>query len=248
RGYGDKIWFLEINKSHGFIRFIAKDTIQDGALEIDSKTYMSLDDAENVPALEGAHKITVTGSNIEDFSADITVERGRSEIIDLSEAKFTASVIKITSAIEGYKLIIDGEERSTDDTLALPMGEYRFEAYKEGYLPWIKSVEAKEPETEVKIELVEEVILRALVIDTFPAAAELYVDNGYVGHAPVTELVTEGKHTIAAKLEGYSDATLEADVTSETDGERYSLRLIKKSDDSQSQKEETLTIPIDGRY
>ncbi len=212
RGYKNRAWFIEVHKSHGFVEIINGERINDGNLEVDTTIFLSLAEADKVELQEGPHQIVVTGSNIEPFIKDVVIKQGQTEILDLSKILFKTSVVTVKSNISEYRLFINEKEYLTSEPIVLDLGTYTFEARKAGYLTFTQTVEITEPIMSIDINLQQEVVVRKFQLTTVPEGAEVYIDNGYVGTSPVTDNLTDGKHTITVRKTGYNDTSISVDI------------------------------------
>lgn len=211
-GYRDKVWFVEIMKSHGFIELLNKEKVQDGTLEVDTSIFMLLDDASRLEVQEGAHRVLIKGSNIEPYMKNVVISQGRLEIIDLSDIQYKSGVINIVANVTDFRLFINKKEYPANAPIVLDLGTYAVEARKDGYLPFETFIQVTEPAMDVPVLMTEEVVLRELSVATEPADAAVYINNGYVGRSPVTESLPDGKHTVTVRKDGYNDTTISVDV------------------------------------
>ncbi len=212
RGYEDTAWYMEVNKSHGYVELKNKDKVKDGTLEIDTTIFMTLDEADKVEVLEGAHRIVIKGANIEPFVTDVVITTENTEVLDLADVQFMSGIVNVKSNVSDFQLFVDGKEYPATEPLVLQLGTYKLEAKKTGYLPFSTTITVAEPTMDVNVMLSEEVVLRTLTVTTVPEGAELYIDNGYVGVTPVSDSLPDGRHTITVRKAGYNDTTMTIDV------------------------------------
>ena len=208
RGYRDRLWFIELNRSHGVIEFINGDNIKDATVQIGA-TILVLDETNRIEMTEGAHRVVVQGANVEPYSQDVFVTHGQTQFVDLSVVQFKSSVVTFTGNTDpdSYRLFINEREHPANQPVVLDFGTYEAEVRREGHLPWRGTVDVQEPAMTVTFELVREVSLRRLTIETEPPGAAVYIDNGYIGISPVSEMLADGSYTITVKLNGYHDTT-----------------------------------------
>jgi len=209
KGYQDKLWYAELIKSHGFLEFTDARLVVDGILEINTDFAADLSDAGTIELLEGVHRVVVRGGNIETYLKEIFIEKGETYVLDLNDVQFRMGLINLTVNTGDYTCHIDGEEVVPGEPILLTYGSYAFKLSKEGYLPWDGQVAVNEPVVELAVELKEEVQQSRFTINSYPAGAEIYIDNSYVGVAPLTISVDYGRHSIIARIPGYKSIDFE---------------------------------------
>jgi hypothetical protein len=66
-----------------------------------------------------------------------------------------------------------------------------------------------------------------VTVNTVPDGADVYADEQFVGNAPATLKLKPGKHTIRAKMAGYSDWSRE--ISSDPGSEAHLTANLEKS-------------------
>jgi len=217
KGYQDKLWYAELVRGHGYLEFTDKDLVVDGILEINTDFARDLGEAEYIELLEGMHRIVIRGDNIETFLTEITVERGETYNLDLNDVEFRRGLVTIIANTDDYIIMLDGAEHPPEEPILLTYGNYHFKLTKDGYLPWEETVTINEPIVVIDANLKEEVQLSRFTINSYPAGAEIYVDNSYVGVTPLTISVEYGLRSIVARIPGYKSIDFDRTIEKPTD-------------------------------
>lgn len=212
--YKNIVWYMELNKGHGYIEFDGIDFIKDGVVEIDNNIIKSLDDFERLEILEGSHKVVVKGANITPISKEIYIERNAVAAIDLSELELLTGQLVLKVNQTDYSLTINGEEIDLTKPIELNYGEYAVTVEKDGYTPWEGSVEIKDRSNQLIVELTEKIQFCKFTVYSDPAGAEIYIDNFFIGISPCTQNIEYGTHSITYKKDGYK--TINFDITLNT--------------------------------
>ncbi|MFV0504845.1 MAG: PEGA domain-containing protein [Lachnospirales bacterium] len=212
RGYSSNIYFINIVSGHGRIAFNNLGNIENGTVEIDTTTTLSLaNDFTEMPLATGKHNVVVKGDNIEPYVKVIDIKANATEIIDLNEVQTKKGLVAITANVSSPTIYIDDIVVNLNEPLLLEYGEHTVYAEKSGYIPYKGVFEIKSERTEVNVTLendMEVVELTKVIVETEPEGAEIYIDSAYVGVSPAEYSVVYGSHTILAKKEGYADMSL----------------------------------------
>lgn len=217
------VWYFSLSKSHGYIDFINKEHVENGIIEIDNNIMMPIEDSEKVEVLEGTHKIVVKGGNVEPISEEITITRGETATVDLAEMVLKKGFLILRMKQPDCTVYVDDEQIPTDEPMQFEYGEHKISATKSGFLPWEDTFVINGPSLELSVELTEEIKYCKLILTSLPEGAEIYIDNGYIGLAPLTVNVEYGNHTLLYRKEGYT--TVSTPITLDTEERRYELRL-----------------------
>lgn len=115
--------------------------------------------------------------------------------------------LQVNSSTTGATIYIDGEEKGTiplDKPLRLKVGRHTLKIDKSGYTPYIDVVVIKRRKlTKVDIDLLP--VSGVLAVKVNVPEARVYVDGRFIGLAPLTTEVQEGKHSIRVQKAGYHD-------------------------------------------
>ncbi|MCL2852747.1 MAG: PEGA domain-containing protein [Defluviitaleaceae bacterium] len=212
-GFRSRALFVEVNRSHGTVRFLNTDEVRGGTVEINTSMFRQLADSEEMLLLEGAHRIVVRGDNIEPMVREIVLANNETIEIDLAQAQYRTGLLTVNINIDDYTLEIDGVEHSSDEPIVLALDEeHSVSVTSEGYIPFLQIVRLTEPALTLDIELTELVQMGMLVINTTPPGATVLVNNSVVGTSPVSELLPFGFHNISIRHEGYDTWSMQFDL------------------------------------
>lgn len=215
KGYNDTMWSIELEKGHGFVVLSSKDKIKDGAIEIDTNIFKSLNEESRVKVREGSHKLVVKGSNIEPYTKQFIVSNAEEVTIDLSDVQFKSGVLIIKSNVTDYVLYVNGEQQISGEPLVLEFGKYTIKATKEDYNEVTAEVVIEQNTVEITLNMeeIEKVKMGELTVTTDTIeGADVYVDNVLVGITPFTIKLEYGEHRVTVKKEGYEDMSLYAPI------------------------------------
>lgn len=206
-GYENTIYSINIIKGHGIIQITNKDKIKDGTFEVDKNIYKTLSEIGSVTVTEGNHKILVKGSNCDSYTKDITVTANETTTVDLSEVQIKQGVLLIKANVSDYLLTINNTPELSREPLVLEYGAYNVKLEKEGYTSFETQIVLDSEQKTVNAELKQEVAMGKVTINSTPEGAEVYIDNAKMGYTPVSSQITQGKHNIIVKKDGYIDVT-----------------------------------------
>ncbi len=230
RGLKNKLLFIELANGHGTLEVVNGDKIKDGTIEVDTTVFRALDEAKKIELLEGSHKIVIKGANIDPFITEVTVSLGETSTVDLSEIQLKRGVITIDVDVEGATIYIDGTKTELTGQIPLDYGEYTIKVEKEGYEPYeAKAVVAQNPAvvTAKLQKIVEDTLLMGrLLISTAPVNADVFIDNAYVGVAPLTIPLQYGVHVVTLKAEGYKEYPMAIEITDTEHSYLFNLQPI----------------------
>lgn len=226
KGYDDTVYYIEILEFHGNINIKNADKLENGSIKIDDNEKISISDNSIIPVTEGSHKILITGSNINDYSAEIFIVSGESFDIDLGDLQGKKCVLIIKANVNDYKLYInDVEVYDTSSPQVIDEGQYTIRIEKEGYEPFNQTLNLSGSSYELKAELKELAVEKvSFVITTYPAGADIYIDNEYIGKSPINTNLSEGDYKFVAKLSGYSDIDRNISIDNNTQSIDFSFQ------------------------
>lgn len=203
KGFGNSVWSVRIKESGGFITVLGWEDIENGTLSVDGEGAVKLD-REKIEISGGKHTVTIKGDNIEEYTADVYVTPGGEVGINLEDMVNNGKIV-FNSNVEGYDLYINGSLYEKKGECELPYGAYTLSVVKDGYNTWFKEIELKEEKMTIDINLEKSVTTGRVTIYSDPAAAEIYIDEEFIGRAPVMIEKPYGEYIIRASLDGYPD-------------------------------------------
>lgn len=213
-GFDDTVWSVNVLEYHGYIKVENKDTVKNGAFQLDEEESIPLEEADRIAVSEGSHTITVEGDNIETRKDSVFVEAGEVYVYDLSKAQEKVGVLVINANVTDYKLYINGTQTDSSAPAVLPLGEYDVLILKNGYQDWNQKVVLDKDTVSVTANLEREVQYGTVVIASNVDGAVVYIDGQEMGVTPLQTSLTYGNHLVVLKKDGYAD--YEHNVTVET--------------------------------
>ncbi|MBW2731402.1 MAG: PEGA domain-containing protein [Deltaproteobacteria bacterium] len=115
--------------------------------------------------------------------------------------------LHVNSGTTGAKVYVDGREMGAiplEKPLRLKVGRHTLKVAKTGYTPYIDVILIKRRKAaKVDIDLLP--VAGVLAVTASVPEARVYVDGRFVGLAPLTTEVQEGKHSIRVQKAGYHD-------------------------------------------
>ena len=226
--YQDKIWSIRIDTGHGFIRFENADGITGGTVAVGTSVFTGLDPDRPVSALEGAHRVIIEGQNIETYITDVTIRQGETIVIDLANVVFRQGTLQLVISEPGASILINGETAALDEDglIELDYGTHQLRVERAGFVTINQTIDISQVFTRLELNLVRDVVLASIAIETLPAGAQIYVDGTFVGNSPITVEVEYGSRLILARLAGYDDWPLHL-IVDEHSPRQYFLHLIQ---------------------
>jgi len=170
----------------------------------------------------GEHTLKIHKQGYEDHIQNFTIVPGPNKSIGIALIQLTA--VSITSKPKGATLYLDGNLVGTTPFKAkLPTGKHLLQLKLLGYADWEQDAIIIEKYSN-KITLLK--LFRMSFISE-PTAAEVFMDNKYIGDTPFSGDYSIGKHQVKIQMEGYEpfekQVKLKKDI--EVDAE---LKLIKE--------------------
>ena len=122
-----------------------------------------------------------------------------------------AKGIFISTQPPGADVFINGAKQSGQTPVVLPLapGQYNLVLRMQGYEPYSGSIQVKDIQTQLNIELMERSATRVAwaQVNSNPKGAEIIVDGNSTGQfTPSRIQIPSGLHTITVKLDGYQAA------------------------------------------
>ena len=204
QGYQNNVWSIRIKESGGYVSVIGWEEIENGTLSVDGKAALKID-SDKIKVESGMHTVVIKGDNIDDYTTEVYITPGSEVGINLDSYLSKGEVI-FNANVEDYDVYINGSIFEEEEKCELPYGVYTLSVVKDGYNTWFKEIELKEKtmELEIKLEKINE--RGRITIYSQPAAAEIYVDEEFVGRAPIMLEKAYGDYLIRASLDGYPDS------------------------------------------
>jgi len=221
---GDTIWLIQIESSHGFLEITNANTIINGRIIMDLvgsgiQRAMNLADiSASLLLQEGTYRITVEGTNIENYVTEISIHHGETTILDLSNVEPGVAVLELTVTPAGSSVFINGELRADfREPMEFDFGQtLTIRAEREGYVTQERTVEMSQLTTTATINLEVEIITSLATILTDPIGANVWINNIPFGQSPVIAELAPGSHNITAQIHGFYDLSAIIVVSEDT--------------------------------
>lgn len=237
KGIGNDIYYIEIKKGNGIIKFENKPNLPDATLEIDRDIFKPLSEINTINIKEGLHKIVIRSGSISPFVKEIEVTSGNETIIDLTEIQNKRGYLSINTNISDYNLYINEKIELSREPLSLSYGTYNIKIEKEGYQPFNSQVLINKPQVSLQANLEKFEKLGKLDISSNPTEAQVFVNNAFIGYTPLNYKLPYGTHNIVLKKEGYLDFNLSSITIGENESV-FNITMHKK----QTETTETTTL------
>ncbi|MDE6357291.1 MAG: PEGA domain-containing protein, partial [Eubacteriales bacterium] len=208
KGIDNTIYYIEIKKGNGTIKFINKPELTNATLEINRDIFKPLSESDTINLKEGVHKIVIRANSITPFVKEVSVFSGQETIVDLSEIQSKKGNLLIKTNVSDYTLYINNVVEPSREPLSLGYGAYSIRVEKEGYTPFETQVSINKPQTSIQIDLEKIEKLGQLSLSSSPTEAQVFIDNAFVGYTPLNYKLPYGTHNITLKKEGYLDFNL----------------------------------------
>jgi len=207
RGYQNRLLFLEVTRSYGYIVVQQNKDIINGTVEIGLDTYPLEDAGKPFKVSEGTHRVTVNGSNIEKFETDAVVTAGEESVIGLGDVQLKAGVLTVTVNEPGASVTLNDVVKNIDEPFVLDYGDYTLRVTKDGFEPYETEFSFREATMEINVTLNRILQVKTFQVYSVPSGADVYVDNQYIGITPCSVTTEFGTHTILVRMADYDDVS-----------------------------------------
>jgi len=214
---GDRIMYLNIIRSHGFIVIPEDHPIIGGSIEIGNSIFAAIEGDGGsleiaVPA--GDHRVIIRGDNIEIFMDNFIVNRGQSVEIDLDDIELRSGIL-VLNANTDATLTIDGEIFAFDEPIIKEFGTYTLRLEQYGFYLHEQEITIGAVPLTLNIEL-EEIFVataRTVNITTNPSGVSIYINDEFRGFSPLSVELEFGIHQVTVSRPGYIGGTIPIEVT-----------------------------------
>jgi len=212
---GDVIWLIQIESGHGFLRLTNASTILNARIILEplgpgTHRIMPLNDTgETLNLPEGTFRVTVEGTNIENYTTELTIRHGETTTLDLTNVEPATAVLELAvTPRDALVFINDALRQDHREPMEFEFGQTLIiRVEREGYVSHERTVEINQLTTGVNIALQEEVITSLLMILTEPIGADVWVNHIPIGQSPAAAELMPGNHVITLRMLGYYDYT-----------------------------------------
>ncbi|MGL4790899.1 MAG: PEGA domain-containing protein [Anaerotignaceae bacterium] len=223
-GKNTLLFVAKVEKGHGYITLKNHENIEELEIVIDGEKVTRDEKTGFIVVSADSHTITCTGKNIEDLILRVNVRNNENVTLDLNEAVEKQAIVPITLNVNqsGYGVFVDGIEVTADNgVIEVEQGQRVIEVTKEGYERWKTTVAVDTKPISLNVELKQTVVENSitppistevktgkLTIYSDPGWATIYVNDKYIGVAPVLVSLEYGEYTVKAVLEGEETETI----------------------------------------
>ena len=233
RGLGREIVSIIIDSGHGYLKLENEDALIGGWIEIGQTVIQQISDNMLITVPEGSYTVRLTANDIEEYR-EITVERNKETVIDLSDIevkKPVNGIVSIQVTPEDAEVYIDDNMVDSSYQMRIQLGIHKITAKADGYDAFSEYIEVTEETTTVKMSLKEASTVSGnnskktanTITIQAPENVEVYQDNLYIGIAPVTYDKSEGTHTITLRKIGYETSSYQIVVEDDDKDAVYSF-------------------------
>lgn len=175
-----------------------------GVVEIDGNI-MDADNGKVTTFLGfGPHEISVRASGYSPYRETVTIT-AQNKTVKTIQLESLKAHLRVNPATPSSTIKINGKERATGSfNEPLAPGNYIIEVEKEGYRPYVVTIELAEKERrQLDIPALEPIYVN-LDVDFEPYGANITIDGKSVGTTPeVVRDILIGTHNITITMEGY---------------------------------------------
>ncbi|MCL2605406.1 MAG: PEGA domain-containing protein [Defluviitaleaceae bacterium] len=210
-GYGSHVWLIVLDAGHGFLQFANTEHIVRGTIEV-GHHFENLFEIRPLQLQEGTHRVVVSGDNIEAFVHHVDIVQGETYILNLNAVRLRTGHLHITTTPQDVQIYVNGERHTGFGPVQLDFGEHIIRVEADGYIPQEQLVNVTAALGHVEFTLTEAIRTGTLRIVTIPTNAQIFIEGVFVGHSELFHELTLGPVTVTARLPGYEDTTISAEV------------------------------------
>ncbi len=230
RGYKEKVFYVELLKSHGTLSIINKEKVEGGSIEIDTNIFKPIEAQNEFELLEGLHKVVVKTAYTEVFVKEVDIMHGETQIIDLNEVVLKKGTLVVSVNVPDCNFFIN--DNASENPTYLDYGKYTLKVEKEGFITYEQAFTLNTSTKNINVTL--EQLPIATEEPIFPEQQGIEgdgVNNGGSGSEKPKEKVKNGKLIITSEPKGadiYIDGTKVGQAPTQTTIE-YGMHTITVS-------------------
>ncbi|MBQ7775177.1 MAG: PEGA domain-containing protein [Lachnospiraceae bacterium] len=232
RGIGSDVYSVVVEKGHGYLRLENDVNFIGGFIEIGQSIIHVIQEDMLLTVPEGSYEVLIS-QNGGGGTKQVTIGRNQEvtlDIGDLEVALVQYGTVVFTTTPEEVTLYIDGDKVDVSAPVTLEYGIHQIIARAEGYKTMTSYIKVGQASAGIDLELdkIEEeeeeddTEYYKVHIDA-PEGAEVYLDNNYIGIAPVSFKKEAGTHTIILRKTGYATRSYTIVVDDEEKDVSYSF-------------------------
>lgn len=134
-GIDHKIYSVNVNKGHGYLRLKNDQALLGGWIEVGNKVIRQITEDMLLIVPEGSYQVALTNKNV-GCVKEVTVERDKEVVLDVSDleiAEDAVGKILFTVTPETAKVSVDGKPVDISKVVELPYGIHQVQAEAGGY-------------------------------------------------------------------------------------------------------------------
>ena len=218
-GIGDIAWLIQLDASSGLLQLSNADEIINGRITIGNLHPLFLSEIVGpIDVVEGPHRITVEGENIEIFAETIVIVPGQTLTFDLSVVEMSEATLNITVTPADANIFLNNEPITSPAQASF--GEHTIRVERAGYVTEERVVDITRSTETIRFNLEAVVLDARFTIFTTPVNAEIFVDNQRVATSNVTLEIAPGSYNIMVRLDGHIDYSFNINLASGQEASR----------------------------
>lgn len=240
RGTGYTVYSIVRTQGHGYIRLKNYSDFIGGMVEVGSGIILPVTENMLITAREGTYRVILCRGALTAIKT-VTVQLDKESELDFSEYQKPAEnvgIITFKIVPKGAYLTINGTKVDYSSPVPLNYGTYQVTVTMTGYTEYSGTLDVEEPESTIKINLINEDAQVATaspdaeeeeesssdssttkqmdsshtITVSAPEGAEVYLDNVYKGLAPCSFTKIIGSQTVTLSKEGYVTKSYSVDI------------------------------------
>jgi len=211
-GIGSTAWMIQLDASSGSLQLSNTDEIINGRITIGNLHPLFLAEITGpIDVVEGPHRITVEGENIETFGQNVVIVPGQTLTFDLSVVEFSTATLTITTTPADANIFINNEPETSPAEVSF--GEHTVRVQREGYITEERTINVTRAAETIRFNLEAVVLDARFTIFTTPTNAEVFVNNERIGNSNILLLIPPGSHNIMVRLDGHIDYSFSVNLS-----------------------------------
>lgn len=259
KGYGNKLYSIELITGHGFIQLMNYDRFIDAVISLDrNKSIIVKDKMLPIPVKEGEHTIMLEKVGYEDYIEKVFVLSKETAIIDLKDFQIKKGILDFASNRQDVIVYISNttgfESRVTvDEKVTLDFGKYK-----------IQVLDGEEVLIEDEVEMNQETVTfnmnfnvddtngdsngdeeaRNVSISTASFGAKIFIDNKFLGYSPLETELNPGDYKVLFMMDGYNNSNYDIHIEKGEDILTFTFPALSKKTATGSQSESGTSKPV----
>ena len=259
-GYQDRIYGINVEKGHGYLRLENEDYFVNGWVDVGDKVIQKIEEDMLLVVPEGTFNAMVSHKGSSAMQ-EINFARNEEMVWDLGSVEITVvqtGKIIFTLTPATARMAIDGREVDTSKPVELEYGLHSMRIVAEGYDTVAQYIKVAEPSANINVELEkssepeskepeseqdkkseedeqEETPVGKKYASNAPenddGDVEAYLDGSYIGMTPVSFPKTAGNYVVTLRKTGYQTRSYTLQIDSEKKDVNYSFTELVEIDE-----------------